>query len=55
MRRRVEIAKGLLHRPRLLLMDEPSTGLDPAARIDLWRIIREINTGRQSQFWSRPT
>lgn len=41
MRRRIELAKGLLTRPRILLMDEPSTGLDPSARIDLWDALRQ--------------
>lgn len=35
-RRRVELAQCMLHRPRMLVLDEPSTGLDPGARIDLW-------------------
>jgi ABC-2 type transport system ATP-binding protein len=42
MRRRVELAKGLIHRPELLLLDEPSTGLDPAARSDLWRYLQSL-------------
>jgi ABC-2 type transport system ATP-binding protein len=43
MRRRVELAKGLLHRPGVLLMDEPSTGLDPSARIEMWNQLRAIS------------
>lgn len=42
LRRRVEIAKGLLHRPRLLILDEPSTGLDPGARRELWEMLRDL-------------
>jgi ABC-2 type transport system ATP-binding protein len=40
--RRVELAKGLLHRPDVLLLDEPSTGLDPGARRDLWEVLRGL-------------
>src|ERR1051325_10877056 len=42
MQRRVEVAKGFLHRPDLLLLDEPSTGLDPGARRDLWDYLRTL-------------
>jgi ABC-2 type transport system ATP-binding protein len=43
LRRRAEIAKALLHTPRLLLLDEPSTGLDPGARRDLWDTLAALS------------
>ncbi|KAA1260395.1 Daunorubicin/doxorubicin resistance ATP-binding protein DrrA [Rubripirellula obstinata] len=42
LKRRVELAKGMLHQPPLLLLDEPSTGLDPSARLSLWNAIRSL-------------
>lgn len=47
LRRRVEIAKALLHRPRLLLLDEPSTGLDPGARRDVWEVLEELRASHE--------
>lgn len=44
LQRRVEIAKGMLHDPELLLLDEPSTGLDPGARHDLWRYLQQLRS-----------
>jgi len=44
LQRRAEIAKCLLIRPEVLLLDEPSTGLDPGARIDLWAALEELRS-----------
>ncbi|MFJ2403332.1 ABC transporter ATP-binding protein [Streptomyces xanthochromogenes] len=41
-RRRLDIALGLMHRPEVLFLDEPTTGLDPGSRADLWDLVRRI-------------
>jgi len=44
LQRRLEIAKSLMHSPRVLILDEPSAGLDPNARFDLWSFLKSIRT-----------
>ncbi|AFY42075.1 ABC transporter ATP-binding protein [Nostoc sp. PCC 7107] len=43
MKRRLQIARALLHRPQILFLDEPTVGLDPQTRRRLWEIIRDLN------------
>jgi oleandomycin transport system ATP-binding protein len=42
MRRRLDLAASLVSRPRVLFLDEPTTGLDPRSRLDLWQIVRDL-------------
>ena len=42
MRRRLEIARGLLHKPKVIFLDEPTLGLDPASRENMWRYIQRL-------------
>jgi ABC-2 type transport system ATP-binding protein len=47
MRRRLEIARGLVHSPRIFFLDEPTTGLDPVSRVAVWEMLTNIQRRRQ--------
>ena len=47
MRRRLEIARGLVHSPRIFFLDEPTTGLDPVSRVAVWEMLGNIKGNRQ--------
>jgi len=47
MRRRLEIARGLVHHPRIFFLDEPTTGLDPVSRVAVWEMLTNIKSKRQ--------
>ena len=47
MRRRLEIARGLVHHPRIFFLDEPTTGLDPVSRVAVWEMLGNIKAKRQ--------
>ena len=62
MKRRLEIARGLLHHPQILFLDEPTVGLDPQTRNHIWNYIQNLNRrGKASRSssppitWRRPT
>jgi ABC-2 type transport system ATP-binding protein len=49
-RRRLEVALGIMHKPRVLVLDEPTTGLDPQNRANLWSLLRSLRDGGTTVF-----
>jgi ABC-2 type transport system ATP-binding protein len=49
-KRRLEVALGIMHQPRVLFLDEPTTGLDPQNRANLWALLRELREGGTTIF-----
>ena len=47
MRRRLELARGLVHNPRIFFLDEPTTGLDPVSRVAVWEMLNKLKARRQ--------
>ncbi len=47
MRRRAEIARGLVHNPKIFFLDEPTTGLDPVSRVAVWEMLNKLKAERQ--------
>jgi len=50
MKRRLDLAAALVHEPRVLFLDEPTTGLDPVSRKTIWEEVRELNDGGTTVF-----
>jgi len=50
MRRRLDLAMSLVGKPRLIFLDEPTNGLDPEARIEVWKIVKELAEGGTTVF-----
>ena len=48
MKRKLEIIRGLIHRPKVLFLDEPTTGLDPASRRNLWEYLRQVQAASET-------